>query len=294
MKKEKPECFLIMPISDPDGYDDGHFKAVRDQILAPACEMAGFDPIRGDDVPETNLIHLDILKRLLDAPMAICDLSSHNPNVLFELGIRQAFDRPVVLVQELGTKKIFDIAPLRILDYRRALKYIDVPEDQEKIAEALKATWNADENSGVNSIVKLLSLTNPAKLPEHSADEAGPMLEIVRAEVGDLRSEIRAMAGQLLSTMDTERGSKDLPTHLAYRLATKIDDARKLLEDDELGAARALVDNVDEVLRRLPGNENYYPHRRTLTNGVREVQRLIEQKEELRLSRRDSEAPGGK
>jgi hypothetical protein len=119
MTKENKECFIIMPISDTDGYAEGHFKHVYENIIYPSCELAGYQAIRADEVKATNLIHLDILKKLIDAPIAICDLSSRNPNVLFELGIRQSFDRPVVLIQEAGTPRIFDIAPLRYLEYSK-------------------------------------------------------------------------------------------------------------------------------------------------------------------------------
>src|SRR5208337_1505794 len=112
-------CFIIMPISDHPDYAQGHFKHVYDDILRHACQMAGFKPIRGDDVKQSNLIQLDILQKLLDTPMAVCDLSSLNPNVLFELALRQAFNKPVALVQELGTPPIFDISPFRITNYRK-------------------------------------------------------------------------------------------------------------------------------------------------------------------------------
>ena len=136
-KEEKlQDCFIIMPIADPDGYDKGHFKKVYEDIIKIACTKANFNPVRADEVKQTNLIHLDILQKLLESPMAICDLSNRNPNVLFELGLRQAFDKPTVLIQEIGTPKIFDISPLRYTEYRKELKYRDVLEDQEFIAEA--------------------------------------------------------------------------------------------------------------------------------------------------------------
>jgi hypothetical protein len=74
IKDAAEQCFVIMPISDPPDYEPGHFRRVYDDLVAPACRKAGYHPIRADDVLETNLIHVDILKRLLEAPMAICDL----------------------------------------------------------------------------------------------------------------------------------------------------------------------------------------------------------------------------
>ena len=108
-----PDCFIIMPISDPPGYEAGHFRHVYDDLIKPACKHLNYNPVRADDIAGTSLIHVDILKKIVESPIAICDLSSRNPNVLFELGIRQAFDKPVVLIQEVGTEKIFDIGILK-------------------------------------------------------------------------------------------------------------------------------------------------------------------------------------
>ena len=46
---EKGKCFVIMPISDPDGYDKGHFESVYKDIFAPAIEKAGYTPHRVDE-----------------------------------------------------------------------------------------------------------------------------------------------------------------------------------------------------------------------------------------------------
>ena len=107
---DNKECFVIMPLSEVEGYDKGHFQTVYEDLIKPAVENAGYNPMKADEVGKTNLIHLDILQRLMNAPIVICDLSTRNPNVLFELGVRQAFDKPVVLIQEKGTPKIFDIS----------------------------------------------------------------------------------------------------------------------------------------------------------------------------------------
>lgn len=185
---DEKSCFIIMPIADTDGYPPGHFKHVYDNIVSPACEKAGYNAVRADDVKATNLIHLDILKKLIEAPVAICDLSSRNPNVLFELGIRQAFDRPVVLIQEIGTPKIFDIAPLRYLEYSKEMKYHDVLRSQGELSDSIEATVAADREAGnVNSIVKLLALSRSAQIPDIKGDKEGLTLGVLRAEMQEMR-----------------------------------------------------------------------------------------------------------
>ena len=81
MSEDKKECFVIMPISDAEGYDKGHFTRVYEHLVKPAVIEAGFEPMRADDTSKANFIVVDILKQILESDMAICDLSSRNPNV---------------------------------------------------------------------------------------------------------------------------------------------------------------------------------------------------------------------
>lgn len=95
--QEQKRCFIIMPISDVDGYLKGHFDRVYEYIIAPACQKAGYEVIRADGTAKANVIIADILKNVLECEMAICDLSARNPNVFYELGFRQAFNKKTVL-----------------------------------------------------------------------------------------------------------------------------------------------------------------------------------------------------
>ena len=188
-KKENKDCFIIMPISDTEGYDKGHFTHVYDDIIKPAVELTEFTPSRADEVKETNFIHLDILKKLIDAPIAICDLSTRNPNVLFELGIRQAFDKPVVLIQEKGTPKIFDIGPLRYLEYSKEMKYHDVLKTQQELKIAIEATKAAEGVHGnINSIVRLMALSSPAAIPNLEGNNKEALaIDVMQSQLNDLR-----------------------------------------------------------------------------------------------------------
>ena len=194
-KGENKNCFVIMPIADCDGYEKGHFAHVYDDIIKPAIDKTEFTAIRADEVKETNFIHLDILKKLIDAPIAVCDLSTRNPNVLFELGIRQAFDKPVVLIQEKGTPKIFDIAPLRYLEYSKEMKYHEVLESQKSLQEAIEATKAAEGDSGnINSIVKLMALSSPAIIPNlDSSNKEVLALDVMRSQMNDLKMMMEMM-----------------------------------------------------------------------------------------------------
>lgn len=151
-----------MPISDNPNYSEGHFRRVYEHIIIHACEIAGFKAIRADDIINTNFIAIDIIKRIIESDMAICDLSSQNPNVLYELGIRQAFDKPVTLIKDSKTKRIFDIQGFRDFEYDENLRVDNVQLSIDSLAETIKLTYESND-SEINSLVTLLSL-KPAEI----------------------------------------------------------------------------------------------------------------------------------
>ena len=191
----KGKCFVIMPISDPDGYEKGHFKMIYEDVFSPAIKQAGYTPFRADDSNASNLIQEKIVREIIESPMALCDLSTRNPNVLFELGIRQAFDLPVVLVQEEGTKRIFDIGNINTLDYDKNMQYRNVIQVQEKIKNAIIETENP--SNGVNSIIKLLKVAK-AQIPDQDnmteLDEVKMLINSVRNELEGIREDAKKQA----------------------------------------------------------------------------------------------------
>lgn len=162
MVNKKGDCFIIMPISDHSDYREGHFFRVYEHLIVPACELAGFKAIRADDVINTNYIAIDVIRKIIESEMAICDLSSQNPNVLYELGIRQAFNKPIALIKDSITKRIFDIQGFRDFEYDENLRVDKVEEQIEKLSRIITSTYEQD-GSDINSLISLLSLS-PAKI----------------------------------------------------------------------------------------------------------------------------------
>lgn len=182
-------CFVIMPIGELNIYPPNHFRHIYEDLFSPAIKEAGFIPKRADDYKSSSLIHVNVVREIIDAPMAICDLSTRNPNVLFELGIRQAFDLPVILVQEVNTPRIFDISGFNTVDYRKELIYREVLEDRMAITNAINQTKNTKDI--VNSLIKLLDIE---KANNKSLDKLEPndeirfMLHTIMRSMEDMKS----------------------------------------------------------------------------------------------------------
>ncbi|EKF9229547.1 hypothetical protein O1B71_001874, partial [Vibrio cholerae] len=90
-------CGIIMPISGIDGCTESHWSDVL-EILNDAIEDAGFVGNLVSHSDEVGIIHKRIIQNLYDNPIVVCDVSCKNPNVMFELGLRLAFDKPTIIV----------------------------------------------------------------------------------------------------------------------------------------------------------------------------------------------------
>lgn len=190
-------CFVVMPISDPLGYDRGHFSRVYEGLIKPVTEdEAGYKTVRASDVNETNLIHLDILQRLLKADLVVCDLSGRNPNVMFELGLRQAFDKPVVLLKDDVTESPFDVASLRWVNYHSSLRFDLLAEAKTALGKAVSSTMSGSVE-GVNSLVRLLSLTAAAMSKDEAGSKEDAQYELITKQISSLAAATREIKGDL-------------------------------------------------------------------------------------------------
>ncbi|EPX3668859.1 hypothetical protein [Citrobacter koseri] len=172
---EKPKtCFVMMPIADHPDYEPGHFNRVYQYLIKPACVKAGYQPIRADDNKASNMIMFDILKKIVDCDMAICDLSSRNANVFYELGLRQAFNKKTILITDNILPAPFDISAFRYVSYSPTLRVDTVDREIPGIISMLKETENQPADD-VNSIIKLLQI-QPSKVENISLNEEESVL----------------------------------------------------------------------------------------------------------------------
>ena len=164
---KKPKCFVMMPFSDHLEYEQNHFSKVFNQIIKPAIMQAGYEPVRVDQNKISDQIIAKIIENIVECDMAICDLSTNNSNVLYELGLRHAFDKPVVLIRDNKTQNIFDIQGISIIQYRSERLYDEVIEDVNQISSVITA--NKKGNSGY-SMMQLVKLSSKAEFNANDVD----------------------------------------------------------------------------------------------------------------------------
>ena len=131
-------CFAIMPYGGNDQEAQEKFMGVYKNIIEPAAVKAGYRPKRSDIENSPGSVTHDIVNDLLTADIVIADLTSANPNVLYELGIRHAFRKSgTVHIIEESCQVPFDVKSYRFIKYSME-KWANVSQAVSLISEAIK------------------------------------------------------------------------------------------------------------------------------------------------------------
>lgn len=149
-------AFVAMPFSEKTTtYPPGYFDEVLKHLITPAAVKANFNA-RTAKKAGSEVIQSTIVNDLDSADLVIVDLTEHNPNVLFELGMRIAFNKPVCLIRAKGTPAIFDIDHmLRVYDYCPHLWPSSLEIDVPLLSQHISETWkNKDSDRSYLNILR--------------------------------------------------------------------------------------------------------------------------------------------
>lgn len=90
----------------------------------------------------SDVIQSTIINELLDCDLVVADLTDHNPNVLFELGVRMAQDKPVSIIRSSDTGGVFDVDNLlRVFEYNENLWPGIIKTDLPRLEGHIRGTW---------------------------------------------------------------------------------------------------------------------------------------------------------
>ena len=138
-----------MPISAMDGIPASHWQDVK-SIITEAL-LPGWQVGLVSDADDAGVIQLRIVGRLYSDDMVVVDVSARNPNVMFELGMRLAFDKPTVIIKDDLTPIPFDISPTEYITYPRDLRYASIVDFQKRLAAKVEATAKPEHTTYLKS-----------------------------------------------------------------------------------------------------------------------------------------------
>lgn len=120
MEKQKI-CFVIMGFGekkDPETNRTINLDITYKEIIRPAIEACGVKCVRADEIVESSIIDRSMYALLYKADIVIADISTNNPNAIYELGVRHSL-KPysTVIIKEGKSLAPFDFGHNRVLNY---------------------------------------------------------------------------------------------------------------------------------------------------------------------------------
>ena len=240
------------------------FNQVWAGILQPAIP-GDFDTKRADELRQPGLVDLHYNEWLYDADVVLADLTLGNPNVYYELGIRQALSKKgTVLVACQGARLPFDVRNQSALYYDYFKGATTIRGFQDKLRVAIESAaareiaspvhvflpglFVARYPNGLNPELRIASLTEKIDRLEES-------LNIKRSQEENHRwirmiqaADTAARVASLSYIAKTENPPIDVLEFLGSRLSMfgKIEDALVVL-----GMAETAKPDDPEILRQI-------------------------------------------
>jgi tetratricopeptide repeat protein len=141
-------AFIIRPFGMRNDID---FDAVEKLLISPALEQLGISGRTTIEILRAGNIRIDMFQRLLTADIVIADISIHNANVFYELGIRHALcDKRTFMIRCDTDKYPFDLQTDRYFTYDKG----NPAASLERLVDALRQTMDSEDQD--SPIFKLL------------------------------------------------------------------------------------------------------------------------------------------
>ena len=252
-------AFIVRPFGIKKDID---FDRVEKDLIRPALDELRFSGGTTGEFIQQGNIRTDMFAQLLIADIVIADVSIHNANAFYELGIRHAFrEKRTFLIKSVGDEAPFDLKTDRYMPYDANDPAASLPD----LIEGLKATLDSQkQDSPVFQLLPELEPTDPSKFLVVPLDFRE---EVQRAEASKNRGYLQLLSAEVngfaWSTMglrligNSQFKLKDWPGAKATWVAVRKYDDMDLEANTLLGTIYQRLDDLvrsDQALERALQN----------------------------------------
>src|SRR6187431_2167055 len=144
-------CFVVMGFGVKTDFATGRKLDLNKSyrlLIKPVVEAKGLTCLRADEMLYSGTIDMHMYMELLNADVVIADISTANPNALYELGLRHALrPRTTIVISESKLSYPFDLNHIRISSYIHLgenIDYFEVLRFQQLLAETIDKVLQVD------------------------------------------------------------------------------------------------------------------------------------------------------
>ena len=186
-------CFLITPIGDVASQTRRFTDGLIESTIRPVLLKCKFNLVVAHEISETGSITRQVIEHIIESPLVIANLTDLNPNVMYELAVRHAVRKSVIIIAEESTRLPFDIADQRTIFFKNDM--LGVQELSNQLEKIIKSI--VDEESPDNPIYR----ANESLLVKNSPDIPESDKYLIN-RIGDIENSIRSMSSILNNQLE--------------------------------------------------------------------------------------------
>ncbi|MFM9938542.1 MAG: macro domain-containing protein [Hyphomicrobiaceae bacterium] len=151
-------------------FDQVYFEFIKPTVEGRLAEYPeyqgalGFECIRSDQWNASGSVHREMIQHLVHSDVVIIDITTHNANVFYELGVRHSFRQyTTVLIRNEKYSIPFNIAGMRVVDYNMESSET-VEASRVKLADCIRESFSIKDNDSlVHEVLRDVRLTMPPR-----------------------------------------------------------------------------------------------------------------------------------
>jgi hypothetical protein len=194
------QAFILRPFGKKSHGAEGgsreiDFDEIERKLIAPALTRENIQGRTTMEILQAGDIRVDMFRRLLTADVVIADLTIHNANVFYELGVRHALRKSkTLLISGQLDKHVFDLGPERYMPYS-----LDTPETfVDELAARIRRTLRSPETDSpvfrMNQGLKEPDVSDFVFVPQRFSEDVdlaaagpdAPLLALMSEEIQEL------------------------------------------------------------------------------------------------------------
>ncbi len=248
-EEKKKRCFIITPVGEPESVTRKNTDGLIDGIIRPIVEEHGYELVCPHSMSVCGSITHQVLQEILQDELVIANLTGLNPNVMYELAIRHATGKPIIIVCQNGTPLPFDIIDQRTLFYDDSISGV------AKLRNGLKNMINEPLNieridNPIYTITESLGLRDALR-----TNKNGKALEFILNQIESLEKKVGFMEMNISRSVRNELNSIHrtiLNTNVSNPASYQIIIENCLINSStdrlvEIGANDSVQDVLDKV-----------------------------------------------
>ncbi|OJG93032.1 hypothetical protein RV15_GL002166 [Enterococcus silesiacus] len=219
-----------MPLAPMLGYPNEQFLDVKTILIDTIKDIVEHDFIPrmvSESAGEIDIIHNSIVNNIYDDPIVVVDISGRNGNVMLELGLRLAFDKPVVIIKDNKTDYMFDISMIEHVTYPADLRHTEILKFQELLKEKIIKTYEKSlKDTDYSPFLKNFKHITVKTIGEETIGQSEAL-----SRMDDKIDMIFKRVNNMYSSMDIEYSQ---PLNKRFPKNRMVKDIAKLMENQKI------------------------------------------------------------